>query len=259
MSSEGPLKYPTLQTNESGKHFFQGIDLVRFLKIALSLGGVAALVHELAEINSQTALLFSLVSLLRSYGLYASCCFLSLVFAEKVSVQPFLVEKEKRVERRVMSLLFYGLLPGILIGLVYTKQFAPFRYSPRVPLWIRLIEGQYDVFIYSLRAAVTEELAFRLLLFTAFLYILRRAFHPLLSQGCGITRWIPLMFSVLVSSLLFGTVHGLYGFSNALVAGIILCICFLRGGFESAVLCHFMADFVFYNLVYVRVDWLRGV
>ena len=151
------------------------------------------------------------------------------------------------------------MLPGILIGLIYTKQSIPFRYSPRVPIWIRLIQSPYDSMIYSLRAAITEELVFRFLLFTGFLYILKRIFQPLIEHGLRMARWIPLLFSILISSLLFGIAHGLFGFSNAFLASLVLCICFVRGGLESAALCHFVADFVFYNLVYLYVGWLRDI
>ena len=109
----------------------------------------------------------------------------------------------------------------------------------------------YDSFILSLSAAVTEELVFRLLLFTSFLWILSWLFRPILTMN-GFNRWIPLVFAVVFSSLLFGLVHGVYGFLFAFGAGGALCLIFLRGGLESAVLAHFLANLVFFNLTYLR-------
>ena len=249
---------PVRGTSNRG-HFFQDIHLKGSIQIALGIGAVAAFVNELAEMNAQTSPNFSPLNLLQQYGLYASCCFLALVFAQKVSFEGLLWKRSKSRSSKTLDLFAYGALPGILIGLVYTKQFIPFRYSPLVPIWIRLIQSPYDTIIYSLRAAITEELVFRFLLFTGFFYILARIFQPLIEQGRAMARWIPLLFSVLISSLLFGIAHGLFGFASAFLASLILCLCFVRGGFESVALCHFIADFVFYNLVYLHVGGLHGI
>ncbi len=248
----------TTKTPPERGHFFQHVPLRKSLQIALGIGAVAATVNELAEMNTLASSHFSPVNLLQQYGLYASCCFLALVFAQKVSFEGLLWKRPESRFSKVLTLLLYGALPGILIGLVYTKQFLPLRYSPRVPIWIRLIQSPYDTMIYSLRAAISEELVFRFLLFTGFLYILRRIFQPLIDHGRAMARWIPLLFSILISSLLFGIAHGLFGFASAFLASLVLCLCFVRGGFESAALCHFIADFVFYNLVYLYVGWLRN-
>ena len=249
---------PVRGTSNRG-HFFQDIHLKGSIQIALGIGAVAAFVNELAEMNAQTSPNFSPLNLLQQYGLYASCCFLALVFAQKVSFEGLLWKRSKSRSSKTLDLFAYGALPGILIGLVYTKQFIPFRYSPLVPIWIRLIQSPYDTIIYSLRAAITEELVFRFLLFTGFFYILARIFQPLIDRGQAMARWIPLLFSVLISSLLFGIAHGLFGFASAFLASLILCLCFVRGGFESVALCHFIADFVFYNLVYLHVGGLHGI
>ena len=238
-------------------HFFQHIPLKKTLMVALSVGTLAAVVNELAETNIQTSWHFSPVDLLKDYGLYAPCCFLALIFAQKVSFEGFLYRRSVSRARKTATLLVYGVLPGVLIGLVYTRQFIPFRFSARVPIWIRLIQNPYDALIYSLRAAITEELVFRFLLLTGFLYVLTRLFQPLAHHGFRVAKWIPFLFSVLLSSLLFGVAHGLFGFASAFLASLFLSVCFLRGGFESVTLCHFIADFVFYSLVYLKVEWAR--
>ena len=240
-------------------HFFQNVPLKESLQIALVIGGAAGIVNEFSEMNTQAPQQFSPVDLLQQFGLYASCCFLALVFSQKIRFEGLLWNRPQSRFSKLLTLLLYGAVPGILIGLIYTKQFIPFRYSPRVPLWIRLIRSSYDTLIYSLRAAISEELVFRFLLFTGFLYILKKIFQPLIDHGHAIARWIPLLFSILISSLLFGIAHGLFGFANAFLASLVLSLCFLKGGLESAVLCHFIADFVFYNLVYLYTGGLRSL
>src|SRR5262249_35658587 len=98
---------------------------------------------------------------------------------------------------------------------------------------------------------VTEELVFRLLMMTAFFYILRKVFLPLAGQGFNTARWIPFLFSLLGSSLLFGLVHGPYGFMIAFLAGLVLGMVYFRAGLETAILVHFVADFVFFNTTYL--------
>jgi membrane protease YdiL (CAAX protease family) len=239
------------RTSTSHHNFFQGVNLKRLLGIALGLGFLAGVVNTLSEMRFQPAQGFSVREFLRQLSLYSSCCLLGSIFADKIPMQNFLIRREGSWTRKSLLLLLFGVIPGVSIGITYYCIFAPYRSNPLVPFWIRQLGSKYDTFILSLRASLTEELVFRFLLFTAFFYILRRAFHPLIEQGFGVTRWIPILFSVLFSSLLFGVVHGAYGFMTAFFAGIALCLSFFRGGLESVVLAHFLADFLFFNWTYL--------
>ena len=235
----------------SHPYFFQGINFKKLLRIAFSLGLVAALINSLADMNTHRSQSLDWLEMLQNLSLYTSCCLLGLVFAEKTPMESFLFRRGTSWPRKGLSLLCFGLIPGGVMGITYNRLFAPYRFSSRVPVRIRAIENHYDTFLLSLRAGVTEELVFRFLLLTAFFYILKRMFRPLIEQGIGMTRWIPLLFSLLLSSLLFGVVHGSYGFMIAFLAGIGLGIAYLRGGLESAILAHFLADFFFFNMTYL--------
>jgi membrane protease YdiL (CAAX protease family) len=138
------------------------------------------------------------------------------------------------------------------MGLAHHRWHLLYRLNARVPFRLRRMQSFYDSFVLSLSAAVTEELVFRLLLFTSFLWILGRFFRPIMEMNQGFNRWIPLVFALVFSSLLFGFVHGVYGFLFAFGAGGVLCLIFLRGGLESAVLAHFLANLVFFNLTYLK-------
>ncbi len=237
---------------ETPKYFFQGIDIRRFLIIALSLGLVVGLIETLSDMNIQRNRLFPVFEFLRQYSLYSSCCLLGLILAEKASLQNFLVLRKQSQGWKVVLLLLFGILPGVLMGISYHLLFAQYRFSRHVPIWIRRLETEYDTFLFSLRAALSEEVVFRFLLFTAFYYILKRLFWPVIEGGFGMARWIPLLFSVIFSSLLFGVAHGTYGFMTAFLAGIVLCLAFFKGGLESAVLAHFLANFLFFNWTYLN-------
>jgi membrane protease YdiL (CAAX protease family) len=239
------------RTSTSHQYFFQGVDLKPLLGVSLCLGLVATVVNTISELHFQPAHGFSMREFLRQFSLYSSCCLLGSIFADKIRIQHFLIRREGSWTKKSLLLLLFGVFPGVSIGITYHHLFAPYRFNPLVPFWIRQLGSHYDTFLLSLRASVTEELVFRFLLLTAFLYILKKAFHPLIEQGFGLTQWIPVLFSVLFSSLLFGVVHGAYGFMTAFLAGIALCLSFFRGGLESVILAHFLADFLFFNWTYL--------
>ena len=231
--------------------FFQGVPFKRLLILALGLGCASALILTFSELNIDKERAFSPYDFLQVFSSYSSCVFMSLLFAEKNSLEYFLFRRKKNWSGRLQTLTIYGGLAGLVIGLCYHRLFNVYRFSHRVPFRVRQIRTLYDSFLLSMSAAVTEELVFRFLLFSSFLYILTRLFKPIMNLQSGLSRWIPVVFSVVFSSLMFGVVHGAYGFLFAFLAGILLCLIFLRGGLESAILAHFLADFVFFNLTYL--------
>lgn len=235
----------------SQSYFFQGVNLKKLFAIAFSWGLVAALINCLADMNTHRVQSLDWLELLENLSLYTSCCLLALIFAEKTSLESFLIRRETSWPKKGLLLVCFGLIPGGVMGITYSRLFTNYRFSRRVPFRIRVMANHYDTFLLSLRAGVTEELVFRFLLFTAFFYILKRMFHPLIEQGFGMTRWIPFLFSLLLSSLLFGVAHGTYGFMIAFLAGIGLGIVYFKAGLESAILAHFLADFFFFNMTYL--------
>jgi membrane protease YdiL (CAAX protease family) len=231
--------------------FFDGIRLGKWLGVSLSLGLLSAMVLTASELNVFPERTFSPYDFLQNFFVYTACTLTALIFAEKVSLETFLLATRKSWLRKAGLLLGYGALTGVAMGLAYHGAFGAYRFSPRVPFRVQQMKTNYDNFILSLSAAITEEVVFRLLLFTGFFYVLDRLFRPLMSVNPGLSRPIPLLFSLVLSSLLFGAVHGAYGFLFAFVAGIALCLIFLRGGLESAIFAHFLTDVVFFRLTYL--------
>jgi membrane protease YdiL (CAAX protease family) len=231
------------------------VDRIRFkgmLLVALPLGLACALILTASERLIHPDQYISLVDFLQNISVYSACTLLALLFAEHCKLEGFLVEREGSWMKKAILMIAYGGFAGIAMGLVYHRWHAALRFSTRLPFRLRNMTTFYDSFILSLSAAVTEELVFRLLLFTSFFWILNWLFRPILMMNGGFNRWIPLIFAVVFSSLLFGFVHGIYGFLFAFGAGVTLCLIFLRGGLESAVLAHCLANVVFFNLTYLR-------
>jgi membrane protease YdiL (CAAX protease family) len=231
---------------------FERIRLKGMLLLALPLGFACALILTISEQLIHPDQYFSVVDFLQNVSVYSACTLLALLFAEQCKLEGFLLKRSCSWLKKVTLMLVYGGLTGIAMGLVYNRWYALYGFSARArPFRLRRMTTFYDSFILSLSAAVTEELVFRLLLFTSFLWILGWLFRPILTMN-GFNRWIPLVFAVVFSSMLFGLVHGVYGFLFAFGAGATLCLIFLRGGLESAVLAHFLANLVFFNLTYLR-------
>jgi membrane protease YdiL (CAAX protease family) len=231
---------------------FERIRLKGMLLVALPLGFGCALILTASEQLIHPDQFFSLVDFLQNVSVYSACVLLALLFAEQCKLEGFLITRAGSWLKKAGVMLVYGGLAGIAMGLVHHRWHALYRFSAPVPFRLRRMTTFYDSFILSLSAAVTEELVFRLLLFTSFLWILSWLFQPILTMNGGLNRWIPLVFAVVFSSLLFGFVHGIYGFLFAFGAGVMLCLIFLRGGLESAVLAHCFANLVFFNLTYLR-------
>jgi membrane protease YdiL (CAAX protease family) len=194
---------------------------------------------------------FSLTDFFQNFWAYGGCTILAMIFAEKCGLQCFLVERKGGWPGKLSLLAGYGVLAGIAMGWLYHELFLAYHFAPRVPFRPQSMKTSYDIFILSLSAALTEEVVFRLLLFSAFLYILGYLFRPILLMNSGFSRRIPFIFSLVFSALLFGLIHGVFGFLFAFAAGIWLCFIFLRAGLEGAVLAHFLADFVFFKLTYL--------
>jgi len=169
-------------TATTSTYFFQGVNLKKLLSIALAMGLAAAVVNTLADINASRTESYDWLEFLQNLSLYASCSLLGLIFVEKTSLEVFLLRRRVSWGQKGFMLFSFGLLPGALVGITYHHLFFQYRFTSRVPLRVRAIHSHYDSLILSLRAGVTEELVFRLLLMTAFFYILRRVFLPLALQ-----------------------------------------------------------------------------
>ncbi len=238
----------------SGKRrtlFFQGIAWRKAIGLTLILAILASVSHSLSDMNLHQDQTFPWMEFLEHLYRYAACAFLGWVFAQKTGFQPFLTARPSAWLGKGRQLVIFGVLPGAAIGLTYHRVFAPYRFSPRIPLYLREMDGYYDSFILSLRAAVTEELIFRFFLLAAFYYILTRISQPLMDRGLYRLRWLLVLLSFVLSGWLFGLAHGSFGFATAFLAGVLLGGIFWRSGFETAVVSHFVADFIFFNLTYV--------
>ena len=149
------------------------------------------------------------------------------------------------------DIINYGVLPGLVLGLINYFFFFTYRYSPLVVPRIREMHSLYDSFVISLDSGVIEEILFRLFILSCFLFCFRQLYSRLARVWPGVVAILPKALAVVLSSLLFAMVHNIYGFTAAFFGGVLLGLIYMQSGIESAIAAHFFANFLFFSASYL--------
>src|SRR5215468_12669565 len=107
------------------------------------------------------------------------------------------------------DIINYGVLPGLVLGLINYFFFFTYRYSPLVVPRIRDMRSVYDSFVVSLDTGMIEEVLFRLFILSCFLFSFRYLYSRLASLWPGVVAILPKALSVVISSLLFAMAHSI--------------------------------------------------
>jgi hypothetical protein len=145
----------------------------------------------------------------------------------------------------------YGVLPGLILGLINYFFFFEYSYMPHVLTRIREISNVYDSFIISLESGMAEEVVYRLFILSCLIFSFRHLYAKLKPLWPGAVAILPMVLSLVLSSLLFGMVHNVYGFTAAFFGGMVLGLIYLKSGIESAIAAHFCANFFFFSAAYL--------
>ena len=151
----------------------------------------------------------------------------------------------------VRDIVNYGVLPGLVLGLINYFFFFTYRYHPLVVPRIRDIQSVYDSFVISLESGMGEEVVYRLFILSCFLFSFRQLYSRLAPLWPGVVSILPKALSVVLSSLLFAMVHNVYGFTAGFFGGMLLGLIYIHSSIESAIAAHFSANFLFYSAVYL--------
>lgn len=149
------------------------------------------------------------------------------------------------------DLFNYGILPGLVLGVINYFFFFTYRYSPYVTPRIRDMRSVYDSFIISLESGMAEEVIFRLFILSCFLFSFQHLYSKLKPMWPSAVAVLPVALSLVLSSLLFAMVHNVYGFTAAFFGGVLLGLIYLKSGIESSIAAHFCANFLFFSAVYL--------
>lgn len=135
-----------------------------------------------------------------------------------------------------------GLLISILIGsfIVIINTMVLSNSDISSISWLKF-SNFFQPLLMSLRASLTEELLYRLLIFSVAAQFAGSFFK---SRPVGIAA------GALVSSFLFGLLH--QGFYFSFVIGVGLCCIYMNNGLIFAMVVHFLANLIPYMLIYLR-------
>lgn len=159
-------------------------------------------------------------------------------------------------------LVVYGGLMGLAMAAANVVLFRITDGNPLLPRWLQgSMESVGDAAILSARAAFLEETLFRLFAIPFLVSVamrLRTGWRPRFGFETGPassqSRARPpasiIVAAVVVSALLFALRHP-FNPLRAGLSGLVLGWIYLRGGWESAVLSHFLANFLVFTVLYL--------
>src|SRR5437879_11665021 len=216
-----------------------GVTVVLALLTAMA-GGLAVLNTRNSAVSPTWTMIsrFIVVLLFGSFG---------LAVARESQLQGALLINVEEWSLTVRDIINYGVLPGLVLGLINYFFFFTYRYSPLVASRIRDMKSIYDSFIISLDSGMGEEILYRLFILSCFLFSFRHLYSRIAPLWPGAVSILPKAMSVVLSSLLFAMVHNVYGFTAAFFGGMLLGLIYIQSGIESAIAAHFCSNFLFFS------------
>ena len=216
-----------------------------------ALAGAGAAVALLSELNHESGSnslpglmisRFILVMAFAAFGMYA---------ARESRLRGSVLVTSTEARFAFQDLMNYGVLPGLVLGLINYLFFFYYRYEPVVTSRILGIESAYDSFLISLDSGIFEEVVYRLFIMSCLLFLFRHLYQPLRPVWPQLVSIIPQAMALVLSSLLFALAHNVYGFTGAFSGGLMLGFIYLKSGVESAIAAHFVANFLFFSASYL--------
>ena len=215
--------------------------------LAILAAGVGVL-SELNDESGSASLTWTMISrfvvvmAFGAFGMYA---------AQESSLRGSIVLTSDEASATFQDFVNYGILPGILLGLINYLFFFSYRYSPFVAPRIREMDDLYDSFIISLDTGIVEEVIYRLFIMSCLLFLFQQLYRKVKPIQPLLVSILPRAMALVLTSLLFAMAHNIYGFTAAFVGGVLLGLIFFKGGIESAVAAHFVANFFFFSVSYL--------
>jgi hypothetical protein len=174
-----------------------------------------------------------------------------LFFARQSQLKGSLFINSEGPSFMLRDVAIYGVLPGLVLGLINYFFFYSYRYSPLVAPRIRDIDTIYDSFVVSLASGSVEEVVYRLFYLSCFLFFFQHVYARLTPLWPSVVSLLPKALALVMSALLFAMVHNIYGFTAAFFGGVLLGLIYLQSGIESAIAAHFCANFLFFSASYL--------
>src|SRR6266581_4082640 len=225
--------------------------LEKIIAIAVVLAVLTAVAAGLSVLNARNSMVSPAWTMISRFIVVLVFGTFGLAVARESQLQGSLLINVEEWSLTIRDIINYGVLPGLVLGLINYLFFFTYRYSPQVVPRIRDIQSIYDSFVISLYSGMAEEVVYRLFILSCFLFSFRHLYSRLAPLWPGVVSVLPKALSVVVSSLLFAMVHNVYSFTAAFFGGILLGFIYMKSGIESAIAAHFCANFLFFSASYL--------
>jgi len=203
------------------------------------------------------------VALLAVFGFYVATAGMIIAFATwtaaTLGMRSFLWLEPLTGAERLRRMAIWGVGIGVVLSVGNVLLSGGVDPALRPWFWQR-IQTPAGTALFAARAAVLEESFFRLFMIPFLVSLAMRTRRPryrmTLREGRASVRherpdrpgWAE-PAAVLVSSLLFGLAHPANPVA-AIVLAPLLSLAFLRGGWESAAIAHFLANWLVFTLLF---------
>ena len=228
-----------------------GMRLQKIMGITVVLALITAVAAGLSVLNSHEAGISPTWVMISRFVEAFLLVGLGLPVARESQLQGSLFAGFEDWTLTIRDIINYGVLPGLVLGLINYFFFFTYRYSPLVVPRIREMHSIYDSFVVSFESGVIEEILFRLFILSCFLFCFRQLYSRMAGLWPNVIAILPRALAVVLSSLLFAMVHNVYGFTAAFFRGVLLGLIYMQSGIESAIAAHFCANFLFFSASYL--------
>jgi len=233
---------------------------ILFVVAVVFLGTSATVAYELnfGRFTPRSVPIF-VVSILGSFALITS---FAVWTAARLRLPTSLFFFDLPAGRRWLRFLGYGIGLGIVIYLTNRAVYLTSTAEPMRPWYVANIDSHLGLFVLAARSALLEETFFRLFGIPFIASLVMRAIYgwrPRISfdrkrlsppeDGVD-TPLLVLVLSVIASALLFGLHHPFYPLP-AVAFGLTLGVVYLRAGWESAVVAHFLGNYLLFAGIYL--------
>src|SRR6266566_4971839 len=225
--------------------------LQKIMAVTVVLAVLTAMAAGLSVLNTRNSVASPTWTMISRFVVVLVFGTLGLAVARESQLQGSLLINVEDWRLTLRDIINYGVLPGLVLGLINYFFFFTYRYSPLVVPRIRNMQSMYDSFVISLDSGMAEEIVYRLFILSCFLFSFRHLYSRLAPLWPGVVAILPKALSVVLSSLLFAMVHNVYSFTAAFFGGILLGFIYMKSGIESAIAAHFCANFLFFSASYL--------
>jgi hypothetical protein len=225
--------------------------LQKIMAVTVALALLTAMAAGLSVLNTRNSVASPTWTMISRFVVILVFGTFGLAVARESQLQGSLLINVEEWSLTIRDIINYGVLPGLVLGLINYFFFFTYRYSPLVASRIREMKSIYDSFLISADSGIAEEIVYRLFILSCFLFSFRHLYSRIATLWPSTVAILPKAMSVVLSSLLFAMVHNIYGFTAAFFGGMFLGLIYIQSGIESAIAAHFCANFLFFRASYL--------